>query len=121
MTLRFEEITTVDLISLIASAEADGYRGEGFNPGNQLSIFAKKVINDRGEKSKDSMSCVINYGCKESRAISIYFSYERCKAWGHIVHNGEDPKYFLHWINNEEQAGRMGEIDMTEIAFWLNR
>lgn len=46
MTLKFEEITTVDLISLIASAEADGYRGEGFNPGNQLSIFAKKVIND---------------------------------------------------------------------------
>lgn len=120
MVLRFEEITSDELIRLLASAEADGYRGEGFNPGNQISIFASTVINDRGEKSMDSMNCVINYGCKESRAIAINFSYERRRAWGHIVRNGEDPKFFQHWINEEERAGRMGEIDMTEIEFWLN-
>jgi len=120
MILKFEEITTRDLINIIASAEADGYRGVGFNPGNELTVFASCLVNEHGEKSVDSVECIINYGCKESKVIAINFSYERRKAWGHIVHNGEDPQYFLRWINEEERAGRMEEIALDEIASWLN-
>jgi len=120
MKLHFEELTTKQIIKLIASAEQDGYRGKGFNPGNELTIEAMSSINDRGDKSDDSMVCTINYGCMESRIISIWFDSERRKAWGRIVDNDEDPKYFHHWINVAYDEGRVSEINLDEIEQWLN-
>jgi hypothetical protein len=38
MKLHFEEMATKEVINLIASAERDGYRGEGFNPSNVITI-----------------------------------------------------------------------------------
>ena len=120
MKLHFEEMTTKEVINLIASAERDGFRGEGFNPGNEITIEAMCVINERGEKSEDSMICRINYGCKESRIISIDYNYNRRKAWGHIVRDNDDSKYFDRWINEDYQEGKVSEINLDEIDKWLN-
>lgn len=120
MTLHFEEMTSKEVINLITSGERDGYRGEGFNPGNEITIEAMRVINERGERSEDSMICRINYGCMVSRIISINFNHNRRKAWGHIVCEGEDPQYFDHWINADYREGRISEINLDEIEKWLN-
>ncbi len=120
MKLHFEEITTREIIKLVASAERDGYSGDRFNPGNEITIEAMCVINERGEKSEDSMICRINYGCKESRIISFNINYDRKKAWGHIICNGEDSQYFDYWINVEYKEGRVSDINLDEIEKWLN-
>ena len=120
MKLHFEEMTTKEVINLIAAVERDGFRGEGFNPSNVITIEAMCVINERDEKSDDSMICRINYGCLKSRIVSINFNSNRRKAWGHIVCDGEDPKYFDHWINAYYKEGKVSETNLDEIEKWLN-
>ena len=120
MKLHFEEMTTKEVINLIAAVERDGFRGEGFNPSNVITIEAMCVINERDEKSDDSMICRINYGCLKSRIVSINFNSNRRKDWGHIVCDGEDPKYFDHWINAYYKEGKVSETNLDEIEKWLN-
>ena len=56
----------------------------------------------------------------KSRIVNIKFNSNRRKAWGHIVCDGEESKFFDHWINADYKEGRVSEITLDEIEKRLN-
>jgi len=117
MKYNTKEIKVKEIINLIGNLEADGYRGEDWNPSNVFDIFSENVVNDMEERFDGSIYVSVVYGSTKTRAICVYIG-DVIRVFGNIA--PKDKVYIQHYFNQSYKPDDSSEINLEVIRSWMN-
>lgn len=112
-----ETIRVKEIVNFIGNLEADGYRGDDWNPSNVFDIHSMNVISDKGKCLERSIWVSVIYGSCSTRAICVMID-DIIRVFGKIDH--KDKPYVQRVFNQAYNTNKSSDIDLKEVGTWLN-